>query len=206
MNKFIISHGAAASCWLDDVFVNERTDIPHVLSSTCQGHGAHIKSPSELQRIYGKDIKILYPIRHPVDALVSYARRGFFTYPDHIQNIGGNLVAWKSYYLKYRPSRKWSIEKTLQTYVENGDEFFDIYNHVSCWNDSDINIMFLKYKNIKKNWSRVCEFLTSPQVSAIDNFQPKTHEIKPKIRQKLNNFLSKEISLYGSLDDSKTNN
>ncbi len=198
MKKFIISHGSAASCWLDDVFEKERTNIPHILTPECEGHGAHIKSPMELVKYYGTGCEVIYPVRNPVDTIISYARRNFFTFPDHIQNIGGDVNKWFSYYSQYNPQRSWSIEKTIDTYIENGSEFFKIKDHILAWK-SFKNTHFFKYENIEKDWDTICRLMGSDFKSDVDNFIFSSKEINSNTRQRLTDFLKSEIEVFESV-------
>tara|TARA_B100000700_G_C14971798_1_gene821814 strand:- start:200 stop:823 length:624 start_codon:yes stop_codon:yes gene_type:complete len=160
--NFIISHGSAGSCWLDDIFEAERTNISHDITSFKFGCGAHMKSPNQLIGVYGKqEIRVLYPIRHPIETLMSYARRGFFEYPDHCQNIGGNMQNWIKFYRETNIPQKNDIPYIMNNLANVNYEIFEIKNHVYVWNNSKVNVKFVAYPDIPKRWEEICDYFNT---------------------------------------------
>jgi hypothetical protein len=200
LHKFIISHGASGSCWLDRVFDECRTEIDHNITNFTSGCGAHVKSPAAVKIRYGSNFKVLYPIRHPVETLMSYARRGFFISSEHCLNMGGDICKWEEFKRRFNISHKTEPEEILRNLLKVEYKIFDIKGHYSAWNSEEVNVMFISYEKIVSDWRHICTYFQAEyQIENIKDWKRSNcsrFDLPEQVLGGLSEKYSEEIEFY----------
>ena len=200
MHKFLISHGSAGTFWLEDTLINDITKIPHDISNFKFGCGTHLKSPNCLIEKYGNNAKILYPIRHPIETLMSYVRRGFFVSRAHCFHVGGNVNNWYRFSDSIQPlKRKKDISFVLEKLANVDYEIFEIKDHILSWYDCDLDVKFVAYPDIPQRWKEITDYLGSNAKEAIHGWKEKKCDLRNLQKdtlEKLCEKYKKAIKIY----------
>ena len=147
--------------WLEEHLNDNITKIPHDISNFKFGCGTHLKSPECLTKKYGYDVNVLYPIRHPIETLMSYARRGFFKSPDHCFHVGGNVKNWEKFYTEKNILKRNDVPYIMKNLASIDYKIFEIKDHMLSWQESNLNVLFVAYPDIPRRWNEINGHLNS---------------------------------------------
>lgn len=139
MLKTLISTGGVGSCAV-------RNYIREFIYTT----DAHRRDPK-----IDIPAKIVYVYGDPRNQLLSFFRRGFMRAPyTHCHHVRGNVED-----ISVLP------EWTLESYLENGVDYYDLSGHLSGWlnyNQRCYEIMFVRYEAMADKMMDILQFMDIP--------------------------------------------
>lgn len=112
MRHVIISPGGTGSNFLYHLFGKDK-----LTANLLGAFNPHQRTASKI-----KGNKIMYLGGHPLNIIMSAERRGFFKYPNHVRNIGGDVNRFMLYNIN-----------SLEKYIDVGVNLFDFGGHFLGW-------------------------------------------------------------------------
>jgi hypothetical protein len=144
---YIISQGGCGTTYLRS-FLERYCYGDHMGYSSRFG-GCSWNEHSKNPNVGNKNI--LYVYGNPCDATMSFYGRAFMEVSDHANRIGGDVNGLLS-------NRPWTLEK----YVTNGVDYFQLEDHFRTWLDfdqRDYKIMFVKYTELPIHIEAILDWL-----------------------------------------------
>jgi hypothetical protein len=187
---YVISQGGCGTTYLRS-FLERHCNGDHM--------GYHHKFGGCLWNEHSKNpnvspTNLLYVYGNPCDATMSFHRRAFMEVSDHANRIGGDVNGLLA-------NRPW----TLEEYVNNGVDYFQLEDHFRTWLDFDernYKIMFVKYTELSDHIGDVLDWMGFPREQAKHFvFKPRASNWLKQDKSMIDGFRSM-FQTYVDLQDS----
>jgi hypothetical protein len=171
-----------------------------------QGHGTHISKP---EHMHVKDFRGVYLVSHPIDTVISFYKRGFFTNIEHVINVGGHVTAALDFALnalehkdkRYSTPTAENMNVFLDYYTDYRIDFFDLANHIKNWSE-DKRLMVVKYTDIPAKEKDIRNLYQVPSTHPKFPWKKRSDSKKllsPRVLKKLQSVYQHAIEEYEKL-------